>query len=284
MVQLAWSLFCLDRDGFRTRSFIVRADDFDPNPKGKLSHGIDKERSLREGVHAEEILQEFKSDLTVFHVQILVAHNIDFDEKVLRSESKRLGIDLTKILSLPKLCTMKASASRLQLENSEYKRRLDAYRKNHNMRTRRAKRGYEYYKEVLSDRRHKYPTLRELHSSIFGSVNSDWHDATADVEACERCFRIMAKEGIVSRARLLKEQEEMCLRREKDRIEQEKLRAEAERRRKISAENRRRKNIGTCIGAVAGFPFVGMVGAIIGGVTVEAGIGAVTGFAFGGLV
>src|SRR5947209_6806107 len=50
MVQLAWSVCTLERGGIKRRSFIVRADDFDPNPRRVLSHGIDKARSCREGV------------------------------------------------------------------------------------------------------------------------------------------------------------------------------------------------------------------------------------------
>jgi|ERR1022692_1500775 hypothetical protein len=55
MVALAWSLFSIKKGSFRKRSFIVRADDFDPNPSGLLNHGIDKAKALQEGVPASHL-------------------------------------------------------------------------------------------------------------------------------------------------------------------------------------------------------------------------------------
>src|SRR2546426_129363 len=74
MVQLAWSICTLERGGIKRQSLIVRADDFDPNPRRMLSHGIDKARSFREGVPADSILREFISDVVSFRVRFLVAH------------------------------------------------------------------------------------------------------------------------------------------------------------------------------------------------------------------
>jgi len=270
MVQLAWSICTLECEGIKRQSYIVRADDFDPNPTGKLSHRIDKARSLKEGIPADSILREFIGDALSHGVRYLVAHNVEFDEKVLIAESRRTGVDLTPILALPKLCTMQASTRLLKLARPDTDRRLKAYRANHNMRTRRAKRGYAYYQQVLSDRPPKYPTLRELHVALFGQLNSDWHNALADVEACERCFRIVAKEKIEEHACALIERQryeaERAVRREKARIEAETRKAEMERVQKVGGENSANRNFGTVVGAFVELAFRGSLGAAVSGV------------------
>lgn len=280
MVQLAWSICTPEHAGIKKRSHIVRADDFDPNPTRKLSHGINKARALKEGIEAHTILREFISDIECFGVKFLVAHNVEFDVKVLRAESQRTGIDLASVLSLPKLCTMMASTWRLKLERPDTESRLDAYRENHDMRRRRAKRGYAYYQQVLSERTPKYPSLRELHSHFFGEINADWHNALSDVEACERCFQIIAKEKIEAHARMLiqrqKYEAELPIRREKERVEAEKRKFEQELSRQIEVQNHTRKNVGTGVGAAVGLAVGGPLGAVVGGV-IGRGIGAIFG-------
>jgi hypothetical protein len=207
MVALAWSVFSIKSGCFRKQSFIVRADDFDPNPSGTLKHGIDKEKALREGVVIELILAEFKKDITSFSPQLLVAHNIEFDLQVLRSECARIGFDLAQAFALPKFCTMKEMTLSVGIPrgdlSGEFERRVKAYRRDHNMRTKWAQRRLAYYKDVLSREiksRRKWPTLQELSLYLFGVPLENWHDALADVEACERCFRAIAEQKLSEHA------------------------------------------------------------------------------------
>lgn len=201
MVALAWSVFSIEKGSFKKRSFIVRADDFDPNPSGSLKHGIDKAKALREGVQVLPILEELKRDLNSFQPKLLVAHNIEFDIQVLQSECRLIGFDLSQELALPKFCTMRQTTSVLRIQNPEHQRRIAAFIRDHDMRTDRAKRGLAFYERILSKKlNYKFPKLRELHEHLFGIPNENWHDALADVEACERCFRKIAEQKIIEHA------------------------------------------------------------------------------------
>lgn len=216
MVALAWSVFSIERGSFKKRSFIVRADDFNPNPSGFLKHGINKAQALREGIQAVLILEEFKRDVNSYQPKLLVAHNIEFDVRVLKSECGRIGFDLSQELGLPKFCTMRQTVSELQILNPGYQRRINAYKLNRDMRTRDAKRGLASYERVLSEKKYKFPTLRELHKHFWGSSNKNWHNALADVESCERCFCKIGERKIIEHGVWLRE-EEIKLTRERER-------------------------------------------------------------------
>ncbi len=190
MVQLAWSIFRIGSNiNIVKRSFIVKALDFDPNPGGKLKHNIDKARSLREGVDSAKILQQFKSDVYAHGVSLLVGHNIEFDAKVLEIESLRWNVDFSDILYLSRFCTMKESVRLLGHE--KYQSKVDEHKRTHGPRKKSEEKEYSDYRRQLYRDAQKYPTLLELHQYFFGDVHFDWHNAVADVEACERCFKAM---------------------------------------------------------------------------------------------
>ena len=131
MVALAWSIFSVGKGSIRKQSFIVQADDFDPNPSGLLKHGIDRTRALRDGIPVKAILEEFDRDIDFLRLQLLISHNIEFDVQVLTSECQRTGFDLSRALNLPRFCTMKETTSLLAIprgdRSGEYDRRIEAY-------------------------------------------------------------------------------------------------------------------------------------------------------------
>ena len=172
MVQLAWSIFSIDRGDIKKQSHLIRADDFDPNPSGNLKHGIDRARSLREGIPPLEALERFRQDVIANGVKILVGHNIEFDIMVLKSECLVVRHNLSDVLGLPQFCTMKEMTGVLQIQNDRnkhrYEARVSAYEESLDLRTRGAKRSlarFEAYlsKELLTNK-FKYPSLSEFNT------------------------------------------------------------------------------------------------------------------------
>jgi len=107
------------------------------------------------------VLDEFAEVVRVANV--LVAHNVDFDEKIVGAELIRAGI--ANVLATKKRrCTMKESADYCRLPG---------------------RRGY------------KWPTLTELHEKLFGEPFGGAHGAPADAEACMRCYFRLRELGVL---------------------------------------------------------------------------------------
>ena len=271
MVQLAWTICSPEKESTLRRNYIVLATDFDPNPRGKLAHGISKKRALLEGTAISEVFQTLLQDVNTAGVKYLVAHNAKFDLAVLRLEARITGIDLSSVLKLPALCTMERSKWMLNLERPDTDRRLEAFREINDMRTTHAKKTYAWLKGKLQDRSPKYPTLAELHRYLLRAENVDWHDALADAVACERCFRTLALKEITDRpireARRKQAEVELAFRREQElreqyREQQEKA-ARLERQR-VTDQNNKTIRIMCAVGCGVLGLVGGLGGAIIG--------------------
>jgi DNA polymerase III subunit epsilon len=124
-------------------------------------HGITTERALEEGINLNSALKEFSQAMD--NSKILVAHNMNYDEVVLRAEFLRMNL-MKDFLAVSKICTMQSSIDFCRIETP---------------------RGY------------KWPRLNELHKILFNADFEGAHDALADVKACNRCFFELQKRGII---------------------------------------------------------------------------------------
>ncbi len=105
------------------------------------------------GKHLLDVLKELHNDL--LNVDVIVAHNIDFDLNIILAECYRNEfIDLINLLkSKSKKCTMKMGKEMLKL--------------------------------------YKYPKLMELYPTL---TNKEWiqqHRALDDVEKCSECYFVL---------------------------------------------------------------------------------------------
>nr|MDD3719716.1 3'-5' exonuclease [Candidatus Gracilibacteria bacterium] len=95
---------------------------------------------------------------------IIVGHNIEFDEDMVKLELKRLGREYDY---RPKqvLCTMKNTVDFCSIKGN--------------------------------GERFKYPKLGELHKTIFGEYFSGAHNALVDVENTLKCFLELVKKEVI---------------------------------------------------------------------------------------
>lgn len=161
LVQIAW-LFC-DSGGHVVRQacFIVRPEGFTIPPDAVRVHGITTETAVRTGVSLPTVLDAFRQELV--RSNTVVAHNVAFDSAVVAAECARAGL-ADPFSGIPSVCTMEASV------------RVCGMRRPGGL---------------------KWPTLTELHRTLFGSVYSGSHDAGNDAAACARCFFELKRRGIV---------------------------------------------------------------------------------------
>lgn len=162
LVQIAWLLTDASGRELAAREHIVRPEGFVIPAEAARIHGIDTDRARREGEDLAAVLDAFGADLA--RAQLLVAHNVAFDEKIVGAELLRAG-RVNAVESVTRLCTMQSA--------TEYCRLPGNY-------------GY------------KWPTLSELHGRLFGEAFSDAHRALADVRACARCCFRLRDLGIVA--------------------------------------------------------------------------------------
>lgn len=157
LVQLAWLLFDKEGEEIESKSFIIKPCGFIIPSEISCIHGISTERALNVGHPLEEVLYHFNNDLN--KATILIAHNIDFDEKVLRAEFHRLGIH-NSIQSMKKICTMKSTVDFCKFKSTH---------------------GY------------RWPKLPELYFKLFNKKITDSHNAEDDVRNTALCFWELVK-------------------------------------------------------------------------------------------
>jgi DNA polymerase III epsilon subunit-like protein len=161
LVQLAWLI--TDEEGFEHKSveYIIKPQGFVIPKEASRIHGITTDLAHREGVDLGPVLEEISADLA--RALVLIAHNMDFDEKIVGAEFCRLGHP-NYLARKEKRCTMKAATDFCQLP------------------------GYYGY---------KWPKLEELHQRLFGENFAEKHKALADVRACARCYFELRRRGII---------------------------------------------------------------------------------------
>lgn len=159
MVQIAW-IFC-DAKGNRLDAddFIIKPENFIIPKVASNIHGISTEKAIAEGESLEKVLLQFNS--LVEQSDCIVAHNISFDEKIIGAELLRKKVK-SGFQSKKKLCTMRRATNYCKIS------------------------GYYGY---------KWPTLSELHIKLFGENFEGAHDASADINATEKCFWEMKRLG-----------------------------------------------------------------------------------------
>jgi len=152
LVQIAW--LCFDDSGAELASceHIIKPDGFVITRQASNVHGITTKRALAEGVDLQPVLVEFSE--AVSSADMLVAHNVDFDTKVVGAELLRAGM-ANAFDGKTLRCTMRESTDHCRLPG---------------------RRGY------------KWPTLTELHEILFGAGFEGAHGALADARASMLCF------------------------------------------------------------------------------------------------
>ena len=165
MIQLAWIVTDENGNVLKRQSHIIYPQGFNIiEPIAKLTR-ITTERAQREGVDLYSVLTEFMEDVN--DAKLLIAHNIDFDKRVVGCELYRENMDYDSLLNKSMVCTMQKSTNFCAIPSNG----------NHA--------GY------------KWPKLEELHQKLFGTTFSGAHDAMSDVEATRKCYLELKKRGIL---------------------------------------------------------------------------------------
>ncbi len=157
LVQLAWLLFDSKGKLIIKNTSVVKPNGFSIPIEASNVHGITTDYAIKYGEDIKDILLDFENQC--FKSKYLIAHNINFDSKVMGSEFLRNNYR-NSIDNLKLLCTMESATDYCKIEGH-----------------------YGY----------KWPKVSELHIKLFGKDFEGAHDALADIEATARCFWQMRK-------------------------------------------------------------------------------------------
>jgi DNA polymerase III epsilon subunit-like protein len=166
VVQVAWLLADDCKRELESGEFIIYPDGFTIPDEAQRIHGISTAQAIREGVPLSDVLSSFNG--LVARATRLVAHNFEFDSKVLGAEFLRL-IRPNPLPGRGFHCTMKSGTDICRLPGP---------------------RG-----------QYKWPTLAELHRALFGTVPATAHRALADVRSCSNCYFEMVRRHLIGNGR-----------------------------------------------------------------------------------
>ena len=165
IVQMAWALYSNDGKLLSSQNFIIYPLDFVISDETAKIHGISEEIAREKGVLLKKVLSRLNDDIS--KIDTIVAHNLDFDLPVIQTEFKRCKIE-NELNEKHTFCTMKSDIII----------------------------AYVGIPSIYCDG-FKWPSLSELHTKLFGVDFMGGHDASADVEACAKCYFELIELGIV---------------------------------------------------------------------------------------
>lgn len=166
IVSLAAMLHDENRKSVRCINTLIKPDGWVIGEDTIKIHGITNECALAEGRPIIDVLKEFLSMLD--EAQVIVGHNVSFDLRMIRIETKRLGIDVPERETY---CTMKKSTELCDIRPTEAM----------------------LYAGFV---RPKNPKLTEAYQILFGKELDGAHSAMVDMEACAEIYYHLQDQGI----------------------------------------------------------------------------------------
>ena len=170
VVQLAWILTDFDGNQISEKCFIVKPEGYEISQGATNIHGISTQYAIDNGHSVFDVLKDFAND--VKKAEMIVAHNLDFDRKVICAELHRGGYG-GLIDKIHGVCTMKESIKFCALPGN------------------------------------KWPKLEELYLKLFREAFNGAHDALLDIRATSKCFWELYKLDIIKIKNINKKEDKL---------------------------------------------------------------------------
>jgi DNA polymerase-3 subunit epsilon len=172
IMQLAVSLYDEQRRPvYEISTLVALPEEAKCSPEALETHGITPEASRKYGVQPIQALALLRYACT--RAKLIVAHNFQFDEKLVDFARLRVGQEYSPVEVAPKFCTLEATTPILKLPPTE-----------------------AMIKWGHGDK-FKSPKLDEAYFHFFGEHISGAHDALVDTRACARVYYHLLDNGLI---------------------------------------------------------------------------------------
>jgi DNA polymerase III subunit epsilon len=162
LVQIAWIVMDDSENEIKSAEYIIKPNGFLIPKEAARIHGITTELASKSGVDLGPVLEEITEDIAA--AAAIIAHNMQFDEKILGAEFLRMG-HLNAIDGKPRKCTMQSSKN---------------------------------FCRIPGPYGNKWPKLQELYKILFLEGFGNAHSALADVRACSKCYFELRRIGVMT--------------------------------------------------------------------------------------
>lgn len=162
IIQIAWSLNDEKGKEIEHKDILIKPENFTIDEESFKVHGISQEKAENEGIPLQEALEIFSE--AVKKSDVLIGHNIAFDDNVISCEYYRLGIE-SPLINKKKICTMESSI--------------------------------DYCKIPSKSGKYARPSLNALYQILFQETFDNQHNASFDVRACAKSFFELKRLGVI---------------------------------------------------------------------------------------
>jgi len=190
-VQLAWVLTDDQGTEIHADCQTIRPGRFRFAAEAIARHGITEEQARAAGEPLHDVMGCFAADLV--QAEIVVAHNIQFDLRVVQAEFLRLDWFHRVSWHLDSTGAVQQQAGILRL-TAPRSRVRNLFRNRHYRCTMVES---TPYCALPRGSGFKWPSLTELHQKLFDSDFAGKHNALADCRACVRCFWELRRRGVL---------------------------------------------------------------------------------------
>lgn len=160
IVSIACIFYNYENQPIKSFNFIRMPENFIWHKDAEKIHKITEEHALLYGLKIGDIIEQL--ELFFRQTTLLVAHNIEFDFNVLRSELYRTQNSMLDVISgIPTYCTM--------INGKNITKKISTY-------------GYSDY---------MYPKLVELYKCVTNKMHPNPHDALSDCMVTAEIFQII---------------------------------------------------------------------------------------------
>lgn len=157
LMHLSWIILNEELKPIEDYDCVIKPEGYAPTTKALGSHHIDKEKIEGSENILKDVLSQFGE--SVEKCSYIFSHNLAYNEGIVGSEFYRNSM-MSPLIAADKYCLMHEGT---------------------------------YYCKLPGKRGYKWPSLQELHSTIFKQGYSPSNHARADVIAASRCFIFLKK-------------------------------------------------------------------------------------------
>jgi DNA polymerase III epsilon subunit-like protein len=128
LLSISWLLLNDVNEIVEKKTYYIKPDNFEISEASINIHGLSKEFLNENGITIHEVLLNLNGLFTKYNINLLIAHNINFDINILKSELFRYNytITLNKIARTETFCTMLGSQVRMNVY--KWPKLAEAYR------------------------------------------------------------------------------------------------------------------------------------------------------------